>query len=181
MSYAELGAALARVGASSAGETVRAAITFLILTAVRSGDVRGATWDEIDLEAREWRIPGERTKTGQPHRVPLSGPAVAILRAMEPHRGRSGLVFPSSRGRQLGASTLLKAWQAATGTTTTLHGSGRAGFRTWAGERTDSTRDVAEMCLGHIVGSDIERSYARSTLFDKRRALMDAWAMYVAS
>ena len=100
---------------------------------------------------------------------------------MESHRGPSRLVFPSNRGRVLSASTLLKAWQAATGTTTTLHGSGRAGFRTWAGEKTDSTRDVAEMCLGHIVGSDIERSYARSTLFDKRRSLMDAWAAYVTN
>ncbi len=177
--YQELGAALAKVDGSTAGETVKAAIKFLLLTATRSGEVRGATWEEID--AREWRIPAARTKTGQPHRVPLSDACMAILRAMEPHRGRSGLVFPSSRGRVIPPSTLLKAWQAATGTDTTLHGSGRAGFRTWAGECTDSTRDIAEMCLGHIVGSDIERSYARSTLFERRRALMDQWAAYAAS
>ena len=77
------------------------------------------------------------------------------------------------------ASTLLKAWQTATGTTTTLHGF-RSSFRTWAAEKADTTRDIAEMCLAHQVGSDIERSYARSDLFEKRRALMDAWAGFVS-
>ena len=93
MPYAELGGALAKVDARGARETVRGAIKFLLLTATRSGEVRGATWTEIDIAGREWRIPAERTKTGQPHRVPLSDAAVGILRAMEPHRGRSGLVF----------------------------------------------------------------------------------------
>ncbi len=180
--YAELPAALVKVNASTAGETVKAAIAFLIATATRSGEVRGAAWDEVDLDGRVWTIPATRTKVNAAHRVPLSAPCVAILEAMQRHRGDGtggALVFPSTRGRVLGASTLLKAWQAATGTTTTLHGTGRAGFRTWAAERTDAVRDVMEAALGHAIGGSVERSYARSDLFEKRRALMDQWAEYV--
>ena len=179
--YAELPAALRKVDASGAGPTVKGAISFMLLTATRSGEARGARWEEIDLDRAEWRVPAERTKTGETLRVPLSGPAVAILRAMERHRGQSGLVFPGARDRALAPSTLLRAWQGATGTDATLHGSARAAFRTWSSEMTDSTRDIAEMCLGHRVGSDVERSYARSDLFEKRRVLMDEWAAYIAS
>ena len=177
--YAAVASALAAVAASGAGDTVKACLRFVSLTAVRSGEARGATWDEIDLQdAREWRIPANRTKTGREFRVPLSDAAAGVLRAMEPHRGRSGLVFPSSRDRVLSPSTLVKALQAATGTDASVHGF-RSSFRTWAAEKANTTRDIAEMCLAHVVGSDIERSYARSDLFERRRALMTAWAEFL--
>ena len=181
LAYAEVGAALAALASSGASESGRAAIQFLAVTATRTGEVRGARWDEIDLEGRVWRIPASRMKTAVEHRVPLSDAAVDVLGAMERHRGDGGggLVFPSTRGRLMGAGTLLRSWQTATATDTTLHGL-RAAFRTWAAEQTDATRDVAEMCLAHVVGSDIERSYARSDLFDRRRQLMDQWGAYVS-
>ena len=176
--YSEVGAALAAVVASTAGETVKAAIKFVVLTACRSGEVRGATWGEVNVQDRVVDGSGRADEALHEHRAPLSLAALQVLRDLEPHRDRTGLVFPSAQGRVLSASTLLKAWQAATGTDTSLHGSGRASFRTWAAERTDTTRDIAEMALGHVVGSDIERSYARSDLFERRRGLMDQWSEF---
>ena len=158
--YSEVGAALAKVDASTAGETTKACLRFLTLTAVRSGEARGATWDEIDLDAREWRLPASRMKTGEPHRVPLSGPAVTILEAMRPLRGQSDLVFPGAQGKPISQSTLIKALQTATNTTASVHGF-RSSFRTWSAEKTSATRDIAEMCLAHVVGSDIERFVPR--------------------
>ncbi len=177
--YQQVGETLAALDASTrATATVRACLRFVALTACRASEARLAAWSEIDVEAREWRIPAERTKTGNEHRVPLSSAAVAVLEAVRPYRGRSGVVFPSGRDRALSPTTLLNAWQVATGTDTTVHGL-RSSFRTWAAERTNVTRDVAEMALAHRVGSDVERSYARSDLFEKRRGLMDRWAAFV--
>ena len=176
--YQDVGAALARLDASGAAPSAKAAIQFICLTACRSGEARGVTWQEIDLDAREWRIPGARMKAGVEHRVPLSGAAVRLLRGLEGHSGDAPIIFPSTRGKVIGASALLQAWRLVE-PTATLHGF-RSSFRVWAAERSDSTRDVAEMCLAHRVGSDIERSYARSDLFDRRRALMDQWGEFVS-
>ena len=178
LAYERVGATLEAVDASGVSQVVKLCLRFVALTACRTSEARLAVWDEVDLGARVWRIPAERTKTGAEHRVPLSGAAVSVLEAVRPHRGSSGLVFPSSRNRALSHATLLKAWQAATGTDTTVHGL-RSSFRTWAAEKTNVTRDIAEVALAHRVGSDVERSYARSDLFEKRRALMDRWAQYV--
>ena len=178
--YREVPAALAAVAGSSSGEATKACLRFIALTAVRSGEARGATWDEVDLEAREWRIPGERMKTGQPHRVPLSAAAASVVETMKPLRSTDGpdLVFPGVGGKPLSASTLLHCLRHL-GYTATVHGL-RSSFRTWAAERANVTRDIAEMRLAHVVGSDIERSYQRGDLFDRRRALMEQWAAYVA-
>ena len=176
--YGEVGAALAKVDASTAGETTKACLRFAALTAVRSNEARGATWNEIDLDAREWRIPAERMKTSAEHRVPLSDAAVRVLEAMRACPD-SDLVFPARQGKPISQSTLIRALQTASGTDASVHGF-RTSFRTWAAEKSNATRDVAEMCLAHKVGSDIERSYSRSDLFDKRRALMDSWAAYVS-
>ena len=175
--YEQVPQALRAISSCRAGDATKACLRFVVLTAVRSGEARLATWDEIDHDAREWRIPASRTKTGAEHRVPLSGAAVAILEAARAHRGRSGLVFPGVQGRHIDPTTLVKALRAA-GYAATVHGF-RSSFRTWAAERTHVTRDIAEMALAHRVGSDVERSYARSDLFEKRRALMDAWAAFV--
>ena len=156
---------------------VKACLWFVALTACRSGEARGAQWSEIDIEAREWRIPATRMKTNAEHRVPLSDAALAALERVVPLRDSSDLVFPSARDRELSNMTLTKALRTA-GIDAVPHGF-RTSFRTWASERTSVPHAVAEMALSHTVGSAVERSYARSDLFEKRRGLMDHWAAYV--
>ena len=179
--YADVPAALEAVEASGAGPAVKAAIRFTALTAGRSGEARGATWGEVDLEAREWRVPASRMKAGSEHRVPLSDAAVAVLEGMKAHSdgAADSLIFPGVGGRRpLNGDTLIKALRRATGTDADVHGF-RSSFRTWAAERSGATRDVAEMALAHVVGGAVERSYARSDLFNQRRGLMDRWAAFV--
>ena len=178
--YADVPAALEAVDASGAGPAVKAAIRFVALTAVRSGEARGATWGEVDLEAGEWRVPASRMKGGAEHRVPLSDAAVAILDSMRAHSDGApdSLVFPGVGGRPINPSTLVVALRRATGATVDIHGF-RSSFRTWAAERSGATRDVAEMALAHVVGGAVERSYARSDLFDQRRRLMDQWGEFL--
>ena len=135
----------------------------------------------MDLPAREWRVPPERMKTGTEHRVPLSGAAVAVLERVRPLRDESDLVFPSAmrRGRSLSDMAMTKLLRhTGLADRTVVHGF-RTSFRTWASERTGVPHAVCEMALAHAVGSAVERSYARSDLFEKRRGLMDAWAAYV--
>ena len=176
--YRDVPGALEAIEASMTSDIVKGCLRFTVLTAVRSTEARKATWDEIDLEAAEWRIPADRMKVGEEHRVPLSDAAIAVLEAVRPHSS-GNLVFPSSKrpGKALNASSVVKALQRQL-PGATMHGF-RSSFRTWAAEKTNVTRDIAEMALAHRVGSDVERSYARSDLFEKRRALMDAWAAFV--
>ena len=177
--YQDVPAALEAIDASAASGIVKACLRFTVLTAVRSSEARLATWAEIDLDARAWRVPADRMKMGADHRVPLSDAAVAVLEAVRPLAASSGYVFPSPKrpGRALDASAVVKALQRVY-PDRTMHGF-RSSFRTWAAEKTNATRDIAEMSLAHRVGSDVERSYARSDLFEKRRALMDAWSAYL--
>ena len=168
------------IQASTAGLSARACLRFVVLTACRSGEARGAIWDEIDLDAREWRIPDTRMKGDEEHRVPLSDAAMDVLKTVEPLRRPSGLVFPSpSRpGRPLSDMTLTKVLRGCgLADRTTVHGL-RATFRTWTSERTSVPHAVAELALAHQVGSAVERAYARSVLFEKRRGLMNTWAKY---
>lgn len=158
----------------------RWAIEFLILTAMRSLEVRDATWDEIDLDAATWTIPAARMKMKRPHRVPLSPRAVAILKEARALFGDSGRLFPGMRkGRPLSDVALSKAVKRL-GFPVDIHGF-RTSFRTWAQEKTGFPREVAEASLAHLVGSEVERAYSRSDLFDKRRRLMNAWADYVTN
>ena len=175
--YREVGNALDAVEASRASLCVKACVRFVALTACRSGEARGATWSEIDTEAREWRIPGERMKTGAEHRVPLSDAALAVLERVRPLRRESDLIFPSPRGGELSNMTLSKALRTA-GVDAVPHGF-RTSFRTWAAEKTNADHAVMELSLAHAVGTAVERSYARSDLFGKRRGLMDRWAAFV--
>ena len=179
--YKEVAAALATIEASRASIAARACLRFLVLTACRSGEARGATWGEIDSEAREWRIPASRMKGGVEHRVPFSDAAAATLEAVRPLRGAADLVFPSPLrpGRPLSDMTLTKVLRdTGLADRATVHGF-RTAFRTWASERTSVPHAVCEMALAHRVGSDVERSYARSDLFEKRRGLMDQWGAFV--
>ncbi len=179
--YQEVRTALETIAASRASTAAKACLRFTVLTACRSGEARKAAWLELDLEAREWRIPANRTKTGIEHRVPLSDPAVDVLESVRPLRGRADLVFPSpSRpSKPLSDMTLTKLLRdIGLADRATVHGF-RTSFRTWTSERTSVPHAVAEMALAHRVGSDVERSYARSDLFEKRRGLMDRWATHV--
>ena len=180
--YADVPQALEVVEASNASLAVKLCFRFTVLTAARSGEVRGATWGEIDLDAREWRIPGSRMKGGVEHRQPLSDPAIEVLEQARPLRDESGLVFPSpSRpGRPLSDMAMTKLLRdVGLAGRATVHGF-RSSFRDWASERTDAPHAVMELCLAHAVGDSTERAYARSDLLAKRRALMQQWADFVA-
>ena len=179
--YGEVGEALEVIEESRASLSAKACLRFVALTACRSGEARGATWDEVDLDAREWRIPAARMKTGGEHRVPLSDAALAVLELVRPQRGESDLLFPSPlrRGKPLSDMTLTKILRdTGLADRATVHGF-RTSFRTWASERTSVPHAVAEAALAHQVGSAVERSYARSDLFEKRCGLMADWARYV--
>lgn len=181
MPYAEVSEALATVAKSGASPAAKHCLALTILTAVRSGEARAATWAEVDLEAATWTIPGERTKTGKEHRVPLSDAAVAVLEQARDLREKgSDLVFPSPRGgKPLSDMTLTKVLRTCgLADRATVHGF-RASFRTWASEKTNAEHAVMEMALAHKVGNAVEQAYARSDLFDKRRVLMDQWAGYL--
>ncbi|WGW02328.1 tyrosine-type recombinase/integrase [Tropicibacter oceani] len=173
--YAEVPGFLRAVQASKAGAVTKLAIEFLILTAARSGEVRGAVWSEIDLSAAVWTVPAERMKAKREHRVPLSPRAVAILQAAQSLSDGSDLVFPGAkRGRPLWDATMSKLAREL-GFDVDIHGF-RTSFRMWAQEKTDSPREVAEAALAHTIRNQAEAAYARSDLFKKRRGLMELWA-----
>ncbi|MGM0584942.1 MAG: tyrosine-type recombinase/integrase [Pseudomonadota bacterium] len=177
--YNDVGAALEKVKASGAGLSTRLAFEFLVLTATRSGEVRKATWDEMDLDKAEWLIPGERMKAKRPHRVPLSPRAVELLEQARALDDGSGLVFPGTRrGRPLSDMTLSKLLREQ-GIKAHVHGF-RTSFKTWAQEQTNFPNEVSEAALAHVVKDKAEAAYARSDLFAKRRKLMSEWADYVA-
>ncbi|MBA4796355.1 MAG: integrase arm-type DNA-binding domain-containing protein [Rhizobiales bacterium] len=159
-------------------ETVASrALQFLILTAVRSGEVRGATWGEIDSEKKVWVIPANRMKTGKEHSVPLSDASLEILSTMKNSR-LSDYVFPGSRPdsklSDMTLGKLLKSLRPGF----TVHGF-RSSFRDWCGEETDFSREHAEACLAHSVGSAVERAYRRGNSLERRRTIMATWADYI--
>ena len=176
--YREVGEALATVEAAPVSLAARLCFRFLVLTAARSGEARGARWSEIDTEAREWRIPGGRTKTGTPHRVPLSSGALALLKRARELEGGSGLVFPGrQRGRELSNMTLRKILRDnGLADRVTVHGF-RCAFRDWCAE-TGAPRELAEAALAHTV-EGVEGAYFRSDPFERRRALMESWEMFL--
>lgn len=175
--YADVTKALATIDATGAWWATKCAVRFLALTAVRSGEARGATWSEIDMDAREWRVPAGRTKTGTEQRVPLSDAAVLVLREARGNGDGSGLVFPSARGRVLSDNTLSKLFRE-NGVPSTIHGL-RSSFRDWCAE-TGQPREVAEAALAHTVGG-VEGAYFRSDLYKRRAKLMQKWADYLNS
>ena len=176
--YADVARCLEAVRGSEALTATKLALEFLVLTATRSGEVRGARWEEVDFEAAVWTIPPERMKAKRPHRVPLSPRAVAVLREAERLADGSGLIFPGARhGRPLSDMTLSKLVKSL-GFEADIHGF-RTSFRTWAQEQTNFPREVAEAALAHNVGDAVERAYARSDVFEKRRRLMESWASWL--
>lgn len=153
------------------------ALEFLILTAARSGEIRGARWSEIDLTENLWIIPADRMKAQKEHRVPLSDAAVQILKALS--AGKSDeYVFPSiQKGKQLSDMTLSAVMKRLNKSDFTVHGF-RSSFRDWASEKTNHSSEVIEMALAHTIQSAVEAAYRRGDLLEKRRELMDDWARY---
>ncbi len=173
--HSEVGSALAKMRVSAGAIGPRLAIEFLVLTAARSAEVRGARWSEIDLRTVTWEIPGERMKAGKPHRVPLSGRALEILAEARRRFGDSDLLFRSARGKAVTNAVLLNVLRRC-GVGGTVHGF-RTSFRSWAAEEGVDRQD-AEMALAHAVRG-VEGAYQRSDLLERRRVVMQAWADYV--
>lgn len=180
MPYSELASFME---ALTARDTMgRLALRFLILTACRSGEVRGATWDEIDLSKNEWTIPAGRMKAGKAHIVPLSKAAVNVLTKVESLRTTAGNqhIFPGLRGKQLSDMTLTKVLRSAEPTNATVHGF-RSSFRDWAAECTQISGEVVEAALAHTNSNRVEAAYRRTNYLEKRRPLMERWAEYVCT
>ena len=158
--------------------TAARALEFAILCASRSGEVRGVTWSEIDLEARVWTIPSDRMKAGKEHRVPLSESAIRIIQR-QPRLASSELVFAAPRGGQLSDMTL-SAVMRRMNVDAVPHGF-RSTFRDWISERTSYPRDLAEQALAHTLENKVEAAYRRGDALEKRRELMQAWDDFCGS
>ena len=175
--HGEVAEAIRKVRASKARPVVKLAFELLVLTATRSGEVRGAAWKEIDREAGVWTVPAGRTKGNREHRVPLCRRALEILEEARRLGRGSPLVFPSVGGKPIG-NTAMSELLRELGIAAVPHGF-RSSFRDWAAEETDHPREVAEAALAHKVRNQIEAAYQRSDLFERRHVLMDDWACYL--
>ena len=177
MPFADVPAFLASLRAMQ-GVAPRA-LEFTILTAARSGEARGARWDEIDMMGKVWTLPAHRMKGGRQHRVPLSLRAVAIVEEMRQAR-LSDFVCPGVRSGQPLSDASLDGVLRRMKVDVTTHGF-RSSFRDWAGDSTPFARDVVEAALAHAIENKTEAAYRRSDALEKRRALMTAWAGYCNS
>jgi len=166
------------------------AVEFTILTASRSGEVRGAKWSEIDLKKKVWTIPANRMKAKQEHEVPLSSSAIDLIQKQGRVAG-SDLIFPNTKGGVLSDMALTAVirrmdkkdpdqWRTDSGDIITVHGF-RSTFRMWAAEATNYPREVAEHALAHKLPDVVERSYQRGSQFSKRSAMMEDWARYCST
>ena len=158
--------------------TAALALRFLILTSARSGEVIGATWDEIDTAKAVWTLPPNRMKAGKEHIVPLSEDAKALLEKLPLGEG-STVIFATPEGKSLSnmaMSMLLRRM----GAGVTTHGF-RSSFRDWAGETTEYPRELVELALAHTVGNDTELAYRRMRSVERRRKLMEDWALFCLS
>lgn len=171
------------------------ALEFVALTAARSGEVRGAVWSEIDLDRGLWAIPGERMKMGKEHRVPLTSPAITLLKTL-PRLDDTDLLFPSSRGGKLSDMTLSATMRRLHEADIAADGPGfldrvnkrpavphglRSTFRDWAAERTQYPGDMAEVALAHRINNVVEAAYRRGDMVEKRRRMMADWAHFLAN
>ncbi len=178
--HERVGKALAKVrSVDRCGAGAKLAVEFLVLTAARSGEVRGARWDEIDMATNTWTIPAERMKTRSEHRVPVSIAAMQVLQKAKALSNGSELVFPGASGTKgLSGPTLGRVLRLAE-VPGTLHGF-RTSFRTWCGEE-GVDREVAERALAHVVRNQVEAAYARTDLLERRREVMEAWGRYISA
>lgn len=153
------------------------ALAFTILTAARSGETRGMTWGEVDLDAKVWTIPAARMKAAKEHRVPLTDLALTLLGQRADMASDDTLIFGSEAkpGKPISDMSMIAVLRRMDRADITVHGF-RSTFRDWAGETTGFPREVIEAALAHGIKDKAEAAYARSDLFDKRRRLMEAWA-----
>ena len=158
------------------------ALEFTILTAARTGEVIGATWDEICEAEKVWIVPGNRMKAGKEHRVPLSNPALAILKELKSNgNAGEGFVFHGAkRGKPLSNTAMIAVLRRMGRGDLTVHGF-RSSFRDWVAERTNFPGEVAEMALAHTVSDKVEAAYRRGDLFERRRRIMTEWATFCAA
>ena len=178
--YDEISKFVRTLRETECGEQTRLAFEFLILTAARTSEVLQAQWTEIDLERKCWTIAASRMKAGREHRVPLTGRMIEILERAKKLSGGSAFVF-SSRDPNASMSNMvflmaLRRMEVAV----TVHGF-RSAFRDWAAERTNYAREVCEMALAHSIQDKTEAAYRRGDLFEKRRALMNAWTAFITT
>jgi integrase len=152
------------------------ALEFAILTAARSGEVRGATWEEIDMDARIWTIPGPRMKAKREHRVPLSNAAIELLQKLTKTKD-ADLLFPGTQGQPLSDMSLTAVMRRME-VDAVPHGF-RSTFRDWTGDRTDFPRDLAEFALAHAIESKTEEAYRRGDALERRRVMMTAWSTFI--
>jgi integrase len=162
------------------GTAGRLALRFLILTAARSGEVRHASWQEIDLEDQVWTVPASRMKAGKEHVVPLTAPAIEILQALQGAYGcaASSPLFPGKGGKPLSDMTLTKVLRTELSGSYTVHGF-RSTFRDWAAEQTSCAGEVVEAALAHTIANKVEAAYRRTNYLEKRRILMKEWASFL--
>lgn len=172
--------AFAKIDAVKASASALAALRFAILTAVRSDEARSATWDQIDFDARVWnaKVKGEKGENGKAHRVPLSDAALDILRAQQGQHAE--YIFPSPQTHRALSPAAFGRILRAAGIDSTTHGF-RSCFSTWANDQTDHEHNTIEVCLAHKVGNQVAQAYNRGDRFEKRRALMTAWARFVTA
>jgi len=183
MHYRDLPALIRNVRTSPI-TVARLALLFTFYTCVRSGEVRGARWREIDEDAATWTIPGSRMKNGREHVVSLSKGALDVLSQIGALMGKKAdnLVFPGPSGNEMSDATMAKAFKLAGGVGFTVHGSVRSGFRDWCAEtQTAVPAAVAEAVLAHKLQNKTERAYHRTAYFDLRKPLMEIWARHICA
>ena len=178
--YAEVPAAVVALRGMRARGPLRLLLEFVILTAVRSGEARGAQWSEIDFDSVTWTVPGSRMKTGFPHRVPLSDRALEILRELGPAGAADGLVFPGKKSGTAFSGDAVLGLVRRLGLRATVHGF-RSSFRNWVAETEAATHDAAGRALAHARTNQTVDAYLRTDLLEVRRPLMQRWADHVTS
>jgi len=156
------------------------ALEFTILTAARTGEAIGATWDEIDLPSRTWTVPATRMKAGKPHKVPLSDRAIELLKVLPQEKGNAFVFIGPKKGTALSNMAMLSLLRRMDRADITTHGF-RSTFRDWVADKTAYPNIVGEAALAHVVGDKVEAAYRRGDLFEKRRRLMADWAKFCAS
>lgn len=176
MPVAEAGAFMKQLRAAEG--TGARALEFVVLTASRSGAVRMARWNEIDLDARVWTCPGKHMKSSRPHRVPLAEPAIRLLQSLPKGKG-ADLIFPGAREGKPLSDMALTAVMRRMKLTAVPHGF-RSTFSDWCAEMTNTPAEVREMALAHAIGDATEEAYRRGDLFEKRREVMSAWAEFLS-
>ena len=176
MAYSDLPEFMARL--SEMPSPAARALRFTILTACRTSEALRMTWDEVDFDKAVWTVPAGRMKMQREHTVPLSDPALAILRDQHEARGRNPYIFAGARPRQPLTARSMPMLLRRLGVPVTVHGM-RASFRMWAADVAHAPFELAEAALAHAVGNQTVAAYQRSSMLERRRPLMQAWGDFV--